>query len=71
MNKAVASLGMEVRFSNIFAKPGKPTIFWMIGNRGHHLFLIDYLGIRCDTYPLAGDVFTASGEPVRVILPCS
>ncbi len=30
VHKAFASLGMEMRFSNIFAKPGKPTIFGII-----------------------------------------
>jgi len=33
VNKAVSSLGMEMRFSNIFAKPGKPTIFGIIGEK--------------------------------------
>jgi molybdopterin molybdotransferase len=33
VNKAVFSLGMEMRFSNIFAKPGKPTIFGIIGKK--------------------------------------
>jgi molybdopterin molybdotransferase len=33
VNKAVTSLGMEMRFSNIFAKPGKPTIFGLIGKK--------------------------------------
>ncbi len=33
VNKAVTSLGMEMRFSNIFAKPGKPTIFGVIGKK--------------------------------------
>ena len=31
VHKAFASLGMETRFSNIFAKPGKPTVFGTIG----------------------------------------
>jgi len=33
VNKAVSSLGMEMRFSNIFVKPGKPTIFGIIGEK--------------------------------------
>ena len=32
VHKAFASLGMEIRFSNIFAKPGKPTTFGTIQN---------------------------------------
>ena len=32
VHKAFASLGMEIRFSNIFAKPGKPTTFGIIQN---------------------------------------
>ena len=32
VHKAFASLGMEVRFSNIFAKPGKPSTFGTIQN---------------------------------------
>lgn len=31
VHKVFASLGMEMRFSNIFAKPGKPTVFGTIG----------------------------------------
>ena len=33
IHKAFASLGMEMRFSNIFAKPGKPTTFGIIRNK--------------------------------------
>lgn len=33
VHKAFASLGMELRFSNIFAKPGKPSTFGTIQNR--------------------------------------
>jgi molybdopterin molybdotransferase len=33
VHKAFASLGMEIRFSNIFAKPGKPTTFGTIQKR--------------------------------------
>lgn len=32
VHKAFAALGMEIRFSNIFAKPGKPTTFGSIRN---------------------------------------
>ncbi|WP_419655829.1 MoeA3: molybdopterin biosynthesis protein [Desulfosarcina variabilis str. Montpellier] len=32
VHKAFAALGMEIRFSNIFAKPGKPTTFGTIKN---------------------------------------
>ncbi|WP_246805255.1 molybdenum cofactor synthesis domain-containing protein, partial [Desulfosarcina cetonica] len=31
VHKAFASLGLETRYSNIFVKPGKPTIFGTIG----------------------------------------
>jgi molybdopterin molybdotransferase len=31
VHKAFAALGMETRFTNIFVKPGKPTIFGTIG----------------------------------------
>jgi molybdopterin molybdotransferase len=32
VHKAFASMGMEIRFSNIFAKPGKPSTFGTIQN---------------------------------------
>lgn len=33
IRETFASMGMEMRFSTIFAKPGKPTLFGTIGNR--------------------------------------
>jgi molybdopterin molybdotransferase len=33
IRKTFASMGMEMRFSTIFVKPGKPTLFGTIGNR--------------------------------------
>ena len=33
VQKALAALGMEIRFSNLFAKPGKPTTFGTLQNR--------------------------------------
>jgi molybdopterin molybdotransferase len=33
IRKTFASMGMEMRFSTIFAKPGKPTLFGTIGKR--------------------------------------
>lgn len=33
VQKTLAALGMEIRFSNLFAKPGKPTTFGTLQNR--------------------------------------